>query len=182
VCTVHYNIGRPVYVEISKEYATLWDWLQAAVCDAKVWFEIAQGARQDVGETSIEIPKVDSLAQIDAPLEQVPKVCHFLLTALLRCEDALLYTEYYRPEPDVTWYVRRRSEEREGDDEVVAVLPSAILQSFAARLAVLLKIHHTEGGYARAVLSQDGRRYDCRVFLSNCRASGYWLRVYARAM
>ncbi len=132
--------------------------------------------------TPIEVPKVEALAQAGEPLEHVLTVRHFLLTALLKHDDALLHAEHRRPAPDVTWYVRPRSDEHEGDDEAIAVLPSAILQSVAARLAVLLEIDYKEGGQGRAVLSQDGRRYDCRVFLSNCRASGYWVRVYARVM
>ncbi len=43
VCHVHYSLGVPTTVEICREYATLWDWLRAAVGDVKVWFEVSSG-------------------------------------------------------------------------------------------------------------------------------------------
>jgi hypothetical protein len=129
---------------------------------------------------TIEIPKVERLT--GDPCEQVLAVFHFLLTSLLSREQALLHAEYRRPAAETTWYLRTRTKDTEGDDEMVAVLPSALLQSCAARLALALDLSYKEGGHGRVEMVQDGRRHDCRVFLSNCRDSGYWIRVYGRAV
>ena len=42
ICHIHYQLGSPVYVEIHKEYSTIWDWLSAALGDVRFWFELAQ--------------------------------------------------------------------------------------------------------------------------------------------
>jgi hypothetical protein len=42
ICHIHYNLGKPVYVEFHKEYATIWDWLKAVLGDMKVWLELEQ--------------------------------------------------------------------------------------------------------------------------------------------
>ena len=39
VCHVHYDLGPPVYVEITSEYANLWQWLHAALDDVQSAFE-----------------------------------------------------------------------------------------------------------------------------------------------
>ena len=36
---IHYNLGKPVYVEFHKEYLAVWDWLRSAIGDSKVQFE-----------------------------------------------------------------------------------------------------------------------------------------------
>jgi hypothetical protein len=132
--------------------------------------------------TAIEIPKVDSLEGVGDPCEHILTVFHFLLTSLLSREQALLHAEYRRPAADTTWYLRPRTKDSEGDDETLAVLPPALLQSCAARLALTLDLSHKEGGYGRLQMTQEGRRHDCSVYLSNCRESGYWIRVYGRAV
>jgi hypothetical protein len=132
--------------------------------------------------TNIEIPRVESLEGIADPCENIPFVLHFLLTKLLGHEQGLLYAEYRRPDPESAWYLRTRSKDFEGEDEKVAVLSSAILQSCAARLALTLDLSHKEGGYGRLEMTQEGRRYECRIYLSNCRESGYWIRVYAKSI
>ena len=130
---------------------------------------------------TIEIPKVESLAAIGDPLEHIAETFHFLLTALVSREQALLHVEYRRPAADTVWYLRPRTDDGDGVDETVAVLPSAIVQSCAARLALAVDLDYKAGGQARAILMQAGRRHECRIFLSNCRESGYWIRVYAKA-
>ena len=129
---------------------------------------------------TIEISKVERLT--GDPCEQVLSVFHFLLTSLLSREQALLHAEYRSPAAETTWYLRTRTKDAEGDDETVAVLPSALLQSCAARLALALDLSYKDGGHGRVEMVQDGRRHDCRVFLSNCGDSGYWIRVYGRAV
>ena len=39
---IHYNLGKPVYVEFCKEHPTVWDWLHAAVEDFKFHFELGR--------------------------------------------------------------------------------------------------------------------------------------------
>lgn len=131
--------------------------------------------------TTIEIPKVESLDGLGDPCEHILTVFHFLLTSLLSREQALLHAEYRRPDAETVWYLRSRTKDEEGKDEIIAVLPSAILQSCAARLAITLNLSHKEGGSGQLAMVQTGRRHDCRVYLSNCRDSGYWIRVYGRA-
>jgi hypothetical protein len=131
--------------------------------------------------TTIEIPKVESLDGVGDPCEHILTVFHFLLTSLLSREQALLHAEYRRPAAETTWYLRPRTKDAEGDDEPLAVLPSSLLQSCAARLALTLDLSHIEGGYGRLQMTQEGRRHDCSVYLSNCRHSGCWIRVYGRA-
>jgi hypothetical protein len=45
VCHIHYDLGPPVYVEFHQEYPTIWAWLDAALGDVKLWFELAQQAK-----------------------------------------------------------------------------------------------------------------------------------------
>src|SRR3954451_14032906 len=99
--------------------------------------------------TTIEIPKIESLEGVGDPCEHILTVFHFLLTSLLSREQALLHAEYRRPAADSTWYLRPRTKDSEGDDETLAVLPAALLQSCAARFAFTLDLSHKEGGYGR---------------------------------
>jgi len=39
VCNVHYDLGPPVYVEITSEHANLWRWLHTALEDMQSAFE-----------------------------------------------------------------------------------------------------------------------------------------------
>jgi hypothetical protein len=45
ICHVHYGLpgtaGGNVYIEIWREYPSLWDWLHAVVDEVKVWFNIS---------------------------------------------------------------------------------------------------------------------------------------------
>lgn len=43
---IHYNLGKPVYVEFHKEYPTVWDWLHDSIKDKKSFFKISQDYRQ----------------------------------------------------------------------------------------------------------------------------------------
>ena len=128
----------------------------------------------------IEVPKVDGLAEGEGLVSDIPSTLHYLLSRLLEQDEALLHAEYRRTEQEVTWFVRGRGDGREGEDEAVATLPAGIFSSLVSRVALSLDIDYTSGGHARGVLAQRGRRHECRVFLSRCRESGYWIRVYAR--
>ena len=130
----------------------------------------------------IEVRRVESLAEVGEPLEQVATVLYFLLTSLLKQKEGLLHAEHRRPQSEVTWYVRPRADGNEGHDGPVAILPAAILQSCTARMAMALDLSHIEGGYRKAVFSLEGRRHECSVYVSNCRQSGCWMRIYARAI
>ena len=131
--------------------------------------------------TTIEIPAVESLDGVGDPCEHVLTVFHFLMTSLLKHERALLHAEWRRPQAETAWYLRRRASELEGDDEQLMVLPSAIVSSCVARLAVTLGINHAEGGFGDFEMRQGSRRHICRVFLSRFKDSGYWIRVYGHA-
>ena len=132
--------------------------------------------------TTIEVPKIETLEGVGDPCEHIITVLHFLLTSLLSREQVLLHAEYQRPAANTTWYLRPRTTDSEREDEPLVVLPSGILQSCAARLALALDVSHKEGGHGRVEMVQGGRRHDCRVFLSNCRESGYWIRVYGQVV
>lgn len=43
---IHYNLGKPVYVEFSKEYPDVWAWLCSVVKDSKTWFELSHKRTQ----------------------------------------------------------------------------------------------------------------------------------------
>jgi hypothetical protein len=131
--------------------------------------------------TSMEVPKIKSLSAVGDPLANIPGVFSFLLTSLLSHEQALLHAEYNRPAPETSWHLRPRTKEQEGEDEVIATLPSSILQSCAARIAVHMGVLQTGSGHGRVLLSQEGRQHNCQVFVSNCGESGCWLRIYAKA-
>src|SRR4051812_7789886 len=78
----------------------------------------------------------------------------FLLTRLLMNEEGLLHADYrHGCEESVTWYVRRRKDGKEQEDEAVAVLPGGIFSSLAARIALLAEIDHQHGGAAPLTLS-----------------------------
>jgi len=136
----------------------------------------------EIRMTPFEVPKVTSLSSVGEPLANIPGVLSFLLTSLMSRDQALLHAEYSKPAPQTSWYLRLRSRDCEGEDETIAVLPSSILQSCTARIAVHMGILQTGSGHGRIVLSQEGRHHDCQVFVSNnSRESGCWLRIYAKA-
>jgi len=131
--------------------------------------------------------KVNDIATVnDLPadlLSQIYVTLSFLLTRLLSHEEGLLHADYRRgSDQNVTWYVRPRTGGNEQDDVPVAVLPAGAFSSLVARIALAAQIDHQRGGAAPLTLCQNGRRFDCRVFLSKCRESGYWIRLYARAI
>jgi hypothetical protein len=129
--------------------------------------------------STIDIPTVHDLPNPLSPLRVLP----FLLTRVLEHEEALLHAEYRRGlDQNVTWYVRQRTDGKDHIDVPVAVLPAGIFSSLVTRIALSAEIDHQRGGAAPLTLSQNGRRFDCRVFLSKCRESGYWIRLYARAV
>ncbi len=129
----------------------------------------------------IDIPTVNALPE--DPLGKIPTSLSFLLTRLLASEEGLLHADYrHGVDQNVTWYVRHRTGGTDQDDVPVAVLPAGIFSSLIARIALAAEIDHQRGGAGPLALSQNGRRFDCRVFLSKCRESGYWIRLYARAV
>jgi hypothetical protein len=107
----------------------------------------------------------------------------FPLTRLLTNEEGLLHADCrHGSDQNVTWYVRQRTGGNDQDDVPVAVLPAGIFSSLVARIALKAEIDHQRGGTGVLTLRQNGRRFDCRAFLSKCRESGYWIRLYARAV
>jgi hypothetical protein len=137
-------------------------------------------AIRNTGMNAIDVLPVNDLpADLLSPMRVLP----FLLTRLLSSDDALLHADYRHGSDDtVTWYVRQRTGGIDQDDAPVAVLPAGIFTSLVTRIALHADIDHHRGGAAALTLSQNGRRFDCRVFLSKCRESGYWIRLYARAV
>jgi hypothetical protein len=128
----------------------------------------------------IEVPKVDVLAVGEGLLSDIPSTLHYLLSRLLEQDDALLHAERRPTQQEATFFLRRRGDGREGDDVPVATLPAGVFSSIVSRVALALDIDYTGGGHARGVLAQGGWRHECRVFLSKCRESGYWIRIYVR--
>jgi hypothetical protein len=129
----------------------------------------------------VDISRLDELP--GDLLGDIPASLCFLLSRLLAMEEGLLHADYrHGSEQDVTWYVRRRGDGKEHDDVPVAVLPAGIFSSLVARIALEAGIDHQRGGAGALALSQEGRQFDCRVFLSKCRETGYWVRLYARGV
>ena len=129
----------------------------------------------------IDIPTVNDLP--GDLLSNIPVSLSFLLTRLLSSEEGLLHADYrHGSDQNVTWYVRQRDDGKDQHDVPVAVLPAGIFGSLVARIALAAQIDHQRSGAAPLVLSQNLRRFDCRVFLSKCRESGYWIRLYARVI
>jgi hypothetical protein len=138
--------------------------------------------RLGVGRMSdIELHRVDVMPDQESVTASIPRAMAFLLTRLLSQGQGLLYAEWDRVEPEVTWYVRKREPEREGEDLVLATLPAGLFSSMIARLAVTFDIDYTSSGCGMGTMLFEGRRFECHVFLSKCAASGYWIRVYAAA-
>jgi len=129
----------------------------------------------------IDIPTVNALpADL---LGNIPASLAFLLARLLAHEEGLLHADYrHGADQNVTWYVRQRTGGKDQDDVPVAVLPAGIFGSLVARIALAARIDHQRSGAAPLTPAQNGRRFDCQVFLSKCRESGYWIRLYARAV
>ena len=125
--------------------------------------------------------RVDDMPDRERVVSEIPRAVGFLLTRLLSAHQALLHAEDRHTEADVTWYVRPRGPQGEGEDVPVATLPAGIFSSIAARLALAFGIDYTTGGYGQGAILFEDRRFDCRVFISKCAASGYWVRVYAAA-
>jgi hypothetical protein len=129
----------------------------------------------------LDIPTVNDLPE--DLLSSIRVSLAFLLTRLLTNEEAMLHAEYRRGcDQEVTWYVRQRTDGKDHDDVPIAVLPAGIFSSLVARIALAAGIDHQRGGTAPLTLSQAGRCFDCQVSLSNCRESGYWIRLSARAV
>ena len=131
---------------------------------------------------ALEIPKTETLATGDGLLSNIPAVLAFLLTRLLQHEEALLHAEWRGAESEVSWYVRPRGTSGEADDVAVAALPAGIFSSLVSRVALSFDIDYTHGGSGRGILTQGASRHDCRIFLSRCRQTGYWIRIYAVAI
>ena len=138
--------------------------------------------RLGVGRMSdIELRRVDVMPDNESVTASIPRAIGFLLTRLLSQGQALLYAEWDRVKPEVTWYVRKREPKREGEDVVLATVPAGLFSSMIARLAMTFDIDYTTGGCGKGTMLFEGRRYQCVVFLSKCAATGYWIRVYAAA-
>jgi hypothetical protein len=136
---------------------------------------------QSVQMPEIELQRVDMPPEGESALADIPRAIGFLLTRLLSHDQALLHAEYRRTESEVTWYVRARLKAGEGEDEAVATLAAGTFSSILARLAVTFGIDYTTSGCATGTMLLEGRRFDCRIFLSKCKASGYWIRIYTVA-
>ena len=130
----------------------------------------------------IEIYRVDVMPDREQVLGDIPRAVGFLLTRVLSLGQdhgqALLHAEARHAEPEVTWYLRRRGGEGEGEDSPVGTVPIGILSSVLARLALAFDIDYVAGGCGRGTIVFEGRRFDCRVFLSKSAACGYWIRFY----
>jgi hypothetical protein len=126
----------------------------------------------------IEISIVNDLpADLHVPRHVLP----FLLSRLLEHDEALLHAERRRDAASsVTWFVRQRSEGKEGDDRPIAQLPAGIFSSLITRIALPADVDYQRGGAGSMTLTQNGQRFECRVFLSRNRESGYWIRIYSR--
>ena len=128
----------------------------------------------------LNLERVEALPDPDDGLF-IARALGFVITRMLDEGPALLHAENRRGgRTEVAWYVRGRSDDAEGEDVLVATLPAGIFSSMVARLAVTFGIDHTSAGAARGAMTLEGRRYVCDLFLSKCRNTGYWIRVYAR--
>jgi hypothetical protein len=132
--------------------------------------------------TTVEIAAVDALPPLEESLGAIPTVLAFLLTRLLREPEALLHAERRRSEAEVAWYLRPRDNEGEGEDVRVASLPAGMFSSLVSRVALMADVDYARGGAGDLELTQGSRKHVCRVFLSRCRASGTWIRVYGRVV
>jgi len=133
-------------------------------------------------QATIEVPVVKSLGEVGDPCENIVGALHFLLSALIGRREALLHAEWLRPAEDVVWFLRSREDGSEGSDERIATFPSAVSHSCISRLALSMGMSHIIGGHGRAALVQDGQRHECSIYLSNCKESGSWIRVYAKCV
>ena len=133
-------------------------------------------------QAPIEIPLVKSLAEVGDPCENIVATLHFLLGALMSRGEALLHAEWLRPAEEVTWFLRSRDGGKEGADESLAVLPSAVSHSCISRLALITNLSYITGGRSQATLIQHGHRHACSIYLSNCKESGSWIRVYGSSV
>jgi hypothetical protein len=129
----------------------------------------------------VKLPRFDTLPE-EGVLGSIPATMGYLLTQLLTRERALLHAESLRPEEEVTCYVRPRREKTDGEDEAVATLPRPVFISIVARLALMFEIDFVDGGRGDGVVLFEGRRFKCRMFLSRCKESGYWIRFYANVI
>jgi hypothetical protein len=129
----------------------------------------------------VKIPRFDKLPE-EGVLGNIPAVMGYWVTQLLTREQALLHAESLCPEEDVTLYLRPRREKTDGEDEAVVRVPRAVFISIVARMALMFEIDFVDGGRGDSVVLFEGRRFKCRVFLSRCKESGYWIRIYARAV
>jgi hypothetical protein len=129
----------------------------------------------------IEHQRVDTISDGEGVLANIPRALGFLFTRLFTRDDggALLHAEHRAGEAEVVWYVRPRGDGVDGADAPVATLPATSFSSMISRVAIAFDVNYITGGAGRGTILFEGRRFDCTVFLSRNRATGYWIRLYA---
>jgi hypothetical protein len=128
--------------------------------------------------TPIEVPEVTELSGAEF---DVVAYAHFLLTHLLRHDTALLHGQFQ--DGTGIWLLRQRTNGKDGSDVAIARLGSkGDFRMVLARFGFFYMSVQLYGGFAHRVLIHRGCQHVCNIYMSNDNWTGYWIRVYARAL
>jgi len=128
----------------------------------------------------MDIFNIPELLEIPDPApddENPAATTAFLMTALLRKNPAVLYADFRGG--DGRWWVRDSAQHEECVAESKGV---GHFRSILARFGHCFMGDQLYGGHARLSVEQNGQKFACEIFMSNQGWTGYWIRVYARAV
>ena len=128
----------------------------------------------------MDILDIPELLEIPDPApydENSVATADFLMTALLRKQPAMLHAEFL--DDDGRWFVRdsARREECVAESKTVGEFRSVL-----ARIGYHYMNVQLYGGHIRRAVTQNGKKFNCEIFMSNQGLTGYWIRVYAQAI
>jgi len=128
--------------------------------------------------THMDILDIPELPEIPdpAPYDENPvAVADYLMTALFRRQPAMLHAEFL--DGDGRWFVQPA----QGDECVAESRSAGEFRSVLARFGAHFMEGQVYGGHTRRILTQCGRKFSCRFFMSNDNSTGYWIRIYTHA-
>lgn len=125
---------------------------------------------------TIEVPVVQEIPD-PLPSEMYP-ISHadFVMTALLGRQPAKLHAEFQ--DGNARWLIKNASDNEE------CIKESKDLGEFRAILA-RFGYHYMNsqlyGGHIRRIVTQQGKKFYCEIFMSNQGSTGFWIRANAYA-
>ena len=125
----------------------------------------------------LEVPEVLELPR-PAPNEGYPSAtADYVMTALLRRQPAMLHAVFL--DGCGRWLVQTSND---GDTLITESKGVGEFRAVLARFGAHYMDTQLYGGHVRRTISQARRKFACEIFMSNQGWTGFWIRVYARAV